>query len=601
MIYFKKGRFTALLLLVNVNIFRYTQFLAIMKITITPTYSDIFDGEVPKLEDLIKDIPSETVISILSVISSYLYLEGNGLKTQFRVLNFLNLRQSLETRQSILQRLFRRADKEESIEFFTQLYCMEFLHYEFTHYRDFKINDTTPYQELNFLKAYFVIAEQVNKKYTTAFDTNKELAGDYFQKSIWPTLFDQFEVNHRSNPFTGMIKGIAFLNFMEFYSPYNKYVHEFLAKHKKKKSWNYILDLMMLIKSSWDEILKKPDRPPFSFKDIEGFTSLFKSFAISVEEYSKEYSLGKKNFSGFKSKPLFEILNGHYIVINWDFLSNKLYDGLLFDFYNQSGISENENFKDFITFKKYVSEKLTEQFLFQKLITQCFQKKHTVTVFDHKIVDGFPDAYVRDGKTIFLFEIKDAAFPVSSSNSFSFDTIKTTIDQKYNSERKGTAQLIKHLKLLRDGTFESKTFEQLKLKRRNLRVYPIMVYTDKFFNAPGINRYLNAEFKKKISAAELENVFGKIENLTFLNLSFLIDNIQLFTDEKLGFRNLIDTYNQEIVNLEKKNKKKNTEISLLLINESFEEVMSRKHSSKLNKKDYIKTIVEILNLTENLD
>ncbi len=573
-----------------------------MRIAITPTYSDVFDGDVPKLEDLIADIPSETIISMLSLISSHLYLNGHGLPTQFSILKFITFRQPPQTRLEILQRLQQKSEREQSIEFFTQLYCMEFAHYEFTHYRDFKINDTTLTQELNFLKAYFVVAEQVNEKYIVAFDENTKLNGDYFQTNTWPTLFDQFEINHRQNPFTGMVKGIALFNFLEFHSPYGEYVRRFLSKHKKEKSWNYILDLMTLIKSSWDTIKERPDKlPPFSFKGIEGFNSLFESFTLSVAEYVKGYSEGKKNFTGLKSKPLFEIKKDHYLVLNWNFLSNKLYDGLLFDFYSQSGISENETFKEFIDFKKYISEKLTEHFLFRKLVTQCFQKKHMVSLFDDSSKNGLPDAYVRDGKHIFLFEIKDAAFPVSSSNSFSFNSIRSSIDQKYNNDKKGTGQIIKQLELLKNGTFEAKKFEELKLKRRNLRIYPVMIYTDNFFNIPGINKYLDVELKEKIKVKQFDAVFGKIENLTFINLSFIIDNIQLFTDKELGIRTLVDIYHKEIADSEKKHKKTNTEISLFSINESFEEVISRKYPDKAKKRDYIKTMTKILNLTENLD
>lgn len=573
-----------------------------MRIAITPTYTDIFDGDVPKLEDLIADIPSETIISMLSLISSHLYLSGHGLPTQFSILTFITFRQPPQNRLKILERLQQKSRREQSIEFFTQLYCMEFAHYEFTHYRDFKINDTTPKQELNFLKAYFVVAEQVNEKYMIAFDENSKLDGDYFQKNTWPTLFDQFEINHRQNPFTGMIKGMALFNFLEFHSPYGEYVRRFLAKHKKEKSWNYILDLMTLIKSSWDIIKEGPDKlPPFSLKSTEGFNSLFESFTISVQGYSKGYSESKKNFTGLKSKPLFEIKKDHFLVLNWNFLSNKLYDGLLFDFYSQSGISENKTFKEFIEFRKYISDKLTEQFLFRKLVAQCFRKKHMVSLFDDNSRNGLPDAYVRDGKHIFLFEIKDAAFPVSSSNSFSFKSIKSSIDQKYNTDKKGTGQIIKQLELLKNGAFEEKNFEELKLKRRNLKVYPVMIYTDNFFNIPGINRYLDIELKEKIKLKQFNVVFGKIENLTFINLSFIIDNIQLFADKELGFRTLVDIYHKEIEKSEKKHKKINTEVSLFSINESFEEVISRKYPDKARKRDNIKTMTKILNLMENLD
>jgi hypothetical protein len=105
-----------------------------MRVVISVTYSEIFDGDTPDLKDLLNDIPSEVVISILSLINSQLYL-GHDLKTQIRILNFLTFRQSDQTKSKILSRLIKKSEKEPSIEFFGLLYSTEFIHYELLNYR----------------------------------------------------------------------------------------------------------------------------------------------------------------------------------------------------------------------------------------------------------------------------------------------------------------------------------------------------------------------------------------------------------------------------------------------------------------------------------
>jgi hypothetical protein len=368
-----------------------------MIVAISISYSEIFDGETPNLNDLLNDIPSEVVISILSLINSQLYLE-HDLRTQLRIFNFLTFRQDEKTKSKILSRLIKKSDREPTVEFFGLLYSTEFIHYELINYRDFHIKDTSPQQELNFIKAYFLIVEQVNTKYSAFFKFNETSDVNHFQKTTWPTLIDQFEINHNINPFTGMVKGLTFLNYFEFHSPFTAHVKKFLQKNQKEKTWNYILDLMNLIKNSWDTQRQDTSKLyPFSFNNSYGYSSLFENFAISVSDYEREHRYEKRNFSGLKSKPLFKIKEQNYIVLNWNFLSNKLYDGLLFDFFNQSGISENKIFNSFISFKKYVSEEVIEKHLFQKLIDKCFNKKHITLLFDNGEFQGFPDAYVRDG------------------------------------------------------------------------------------------------------------------------------------------------------------------------------------------------------------
>ncbi len=227
---------------------------------------------------------------------------------------------------------------------------------------------------------------------------------------------------------------------------------------------------------------------------------------------------------------------------------------------------------------------MIEKHLFQKLIDKCFNKKHITLLFDNGEFQGFPDAYVRDGKNVFLIEIKDAFFPSSSVNSLSYNTIKDTIDQKYNNEKKGTGQIVKQLEHLIEATFEQKTFDQLRLKKRNLRIYPIMIYTDNFFNIPGMNQYLKSEFSNKLKAKNLNREFEKIEHLTFIHLSFLVDNIHFLSNPKFTLKKLIDEYHQRIGRMEKKFEKVKSMESMFSVNDSFESYLQNVYAEKASLK-----------------
>src|SRR5690606_31479094 len=102
-----------------------------------------------------------------------------------------------------------------------------------------------------------------------------------------------------------------------------------------------------------------------------------------------------------------------------------------------------------------------------------------------------------------LFEIKDALFPADVIDSRSYEAIKKLMDDKYNGNNKGTGQLVKQLIHLKTGTYENKSFEDLGIKRRNLVIYPVLVYTDRHFGMPGFNRYLMDEFSNRIAQINL--------------------------------------------------------------------------------------------------
>lgn len=139
-----------------------------MYLVITPTYSDIFEGDLPELETLLSDIPSEVCLSILGLINAQLYY-GRGLETQLGIVEFLTFRQTAQTQRVIIEKMLKRKSKEPSIEFFSLLYTTEFINHELINFRDSYITDTTPTQDLNFLKAYLLIAQQLNDKYHSAY------------------------------------------------------------------------------------------------------------------------------------------------------------------------------------------------------------------------------------------------------------------------------------------------------------------------------------------------------------------------------------------------------------------------------------------------
>lgn len=279
-----------------------------MRMIITPVYSDIFEGEKPTLEFLLNDIPSEVIIAILCVINAKLYSGKHTVETQVELFDFLTSRQTDELKFKIINNVFKRVERNnnEPIKFFASIFCMEFIHFELLNYRDFEIEDTTPQQELNFLKAYFLIVERTNTDYYKSYEENNKLEGDYFRKNIWPTLINQIEANNNISYIPGMIKAIALFNFLEYHSPYSQCVKDFLKAHDKKTSWNYVVDLLNLIKTSWDNY--KQEKPlffPLSFKKVKGYETLFELFTLKVNEYKNQYSLDKKNFTGLKEKPLF--------------------------------------------------------------------------------------------------------------------------------------------------------------------------------------------------------------------------------------------------------------------------------------------------------
>ncbi|GAL86058.1 hypothetical protein P700755_002782 [Sporocytophaga myxococcoides] len=568
-----------------------------MGFTPTPAFTDIFDEPIPNLEDLLKNIPSETCITFLAFINAELYVKSDDNNTQFKILGILLRRQEPVLRNKIIKKL---TAKYKGV-IFAKLYNLEFIHWELLNYRVFEASDGAAEADLNFLKAYLLIVERININYTDAIDksiVNED--DDFFSIKTWPIIIEQIEVNHSIYPIPEMIKGMIFLNYLEHNSPYKEYVIQFLNKNGMKTGWDYVIGLSNLLESGWANLNEKEGSGFYKFflNKSDRYEYLLESLSLNIHEYKERYKKSKQNFTGFKDKPLYKIGEEQYLVLNWNYITNKMYDGLLFDFYSNSGIKENEKFTKFEDLKKYISSNITEKYTFQRIVKYIFKSRYAKVLFDNG-TSNFPDAYVRNGKYIYLFELKDTYISTDVINSYSYEKIKEHIDIKFNTKKKGIGQIVKQIKKLTEEPFEEKGYNELNLKTRNIVIYPIIVYTDKFFRVYGINNYLKKEFRRRIDQENLHQSFNGIRDLTFIDLTFFLDHLNVFSKIKLN--DLIDYFHLELKKAEKRHFRNRSVESLWKENENFESIVIKKFNKDFDKDpNYIKEIITTFNLTDNL-
>lgn len=200
-----------------------------MQVTITPRYNDIFEGPRPTISDLLNGIPSMATLHLMCLLNAEFYRQRQGIELQERLFKLMTMRQPNHLVEEILQKARSRVylNNGEEIAFFSTIYNIEFIHYELTHFRNGEIDQITPEQDLAILKAYFLIIEQVNNVYTKSLNSSHNLDDKYFYKMVWPTLLEQFELNQNTNPFTVMVKGLAFFNHLNISLSMHRMFHHF--------------------------------------------------------------------------------------------------------------------------------------------------------------------------------------------------------------------------------------------------------------------------------------------------------------------------------------------------------------------------------------
>lgn len=579
------------------------QYLYTMKFGIVPRYIDLFEEPIPELDDLLEEISSELIIGLLTMIHAEIHLSVNDFSSQGKILELLLRRQPLARQQRFLYNLNKsnRNELDEDFGLFVMSYVLEFMHYALINYRVFSMqgDDTSPEQDFRLLKAYVVFIERRNVKDALIFDHNRDLTDDFFFKNTLPMLSGQYEAGHLVNPFPEMVRGIVLLNFLQFSAPYGEQVKFFLLQRGYTSSWHYVFTMTNIIQSSWVPVeYNGQTSARYSIGIQPEFETMFNAFTMDVSIYKEKYAADHKNYAGIKDKPLMKFDQESYIVLNWNFFSSKLYEGLMFDFYTHSGIKDVSPFKTFANFKQFVGEEITEGFLFRKLVREAFKKPYSVLLFDDRVQNGFPDGYYREGNNVILFEIKDAFFPSRAIDTIAYTQIRDAIDEKYNQNHKGTGQLVSQLSRMSVSSFEVKPGYKY---AKNLTVYPVMVYTDYFFSMPGINNYLQLEFEKRVKAANLEDKFKCIKPLVFINIRFLINHIDLLGQNETNLLILFEQFYKEQRRALKKVKRKDAIPAFFDCYKTFENSVFKNTSKEMySGEGYVKKVIDVLELTRGL-
>jgi hypothetical protein len=360
-----------------------------------------------------------------------------------------------------------------------------------------------------------------------------------------------------------------------------------------------VLDIYKILNAGLERLIKRAgaDWASSKISPSVGFETIFEQFEMNIAAYQQGYSGGKSNYSGIKSKPLIKLEDGSYLILSWPFLQNKMYEGLLFDFYQHSGIKTLPEFKEFRDLKKLTGGDVTEKYLCQKLLSACFTNKNQVLKFDDTSESGLPDAYYRQGNNVMLIEIKDVYFAAKAINSYSYEKIVGAINEKWNNPKKGTGQLVKQLKSL-----VSKPFEDIPgyKKNANVIIYPVLVYGDVLFSMPGINDFVERSFRKEIIAQGLDKPFKKIMPLTMIDIAFLITNFHRLDHNRFSLIQLIQQFHSLSKEKRRQAERSRNLGQLIAAYPHFEEFALPKLLDRAKEVDYVVKCVDIFNLTEGL-
>lgn len=516
-------------------------------LSVTIGYKSIFDDfEKVDVVQFIKDIPTQNSLELICYFISQIHFNERDESLQFELLRILSARFPKEVNERIgkfINRTYaRRTSSFNLINNVSALILIENIIENHNHLE--KVSELTAEQELNFFKAYLYCTQTWLDDQITSYRGQKIDSVEAFLNVILPAQLPYTELLEFKDFISQSIKSIYFFKFCEANPIFQDYLDLFLGKYKLKSWQVYLSNLLNLYVRKYER-LKVPSVLFVDDSHPDMINFLF-HLSIDIDNFNRN-----EDFLGIRDRPVLKIDKGKFLYLNLNFLIDKIYQGIQFDFASIL-IEKKAKFKkqpitNFPDFKSIYASEFSESGLFFKIMDYIFEsftyKKLNGNELSKFLNGGGPDYYLRDKSKVYLFEYKDIWLSSTIKHSFDFNKIKSELFIKLVENEvgspKGIKQLLNAIIRIRDnGLASNDNFNCSKAT-----YYPILVYADPCLNNPGINYILNDKFRELITTMRIKDSH-LIKDLVLIDIDTLIKYQDNFHDNELRLNNCLnDFYN----------------------------------------------------------
>jgi hypothetical protein len=295
----------------------------------------------------------------------------------------------------------------------------------------------------------------------------------------------------------------------------------------------------------------------------------------------------KGDFNDFKFLRNYPILkvNGNYSIANWNFIIDKFYPGIIYDFLNNTKVrdafkGEDERAKD-NAYLSHLGKEFGEDILFKEVFGKIIKAQSPIVIPGNDLDNNF-DLYIRIDKHIFILEYKNLMLP----KKLTYDEIKEVIDERLvrnKGKKKGILQLISQIQKLHEKPTAFEGFKDFNRSKARLVIYPIIIYADPVLTTHGINSYLNKKFRSEINDISPKLRF-RVQDLVLISEQFFLENSESFVKRKIDLVFLINHYYRTLFK-QRKNVLRYLQ-NPINIHSPFEEIVQNYMKRKKKKPDH---------------
>ena len=510
-------------------------------------YKDLFDDYTSvSVEELIKDISTKNSLQILGYFMAQLHSREREQNLQLEFFKMWSGRFPYAIHQKMMSFIASANSKNSQYSFLDNTSLLLLVEKILEHHNDLETaNELTTDQEFRLFKAYLLCCQVWIDKQRPNFEIRKIEKEEDVIAILLPSQLPYQEVQELKDFRIQFIKAIYFFKFCENHDEFKDYLQIFLKEYSLPSWHKYLQNLLTLYVRKFEE-LKTPSviTIPNDYPDIINFLS-----DLSVEP--KNY-VPKTDFLGLREKPIYRIDESTFVFLNLNFLVDKIYQGIQFDFarvlVKNGATYKGKTIRSTIDFMGIFGNEFSEHGLFYSVMDFAFEKSKFIKMrgeYMKQFIKAEPDYYMRDKGKVYIFEFKNVYLNSDVKNSYDLNQIRRELFKKYvenqQGKAKGISQLINSIKSLREGEYEK--IDSFDFK--NVIVYPIIVYVDFSLNLAGVNFILNKEFKSRL---ESEKLLPNVKNLTLIDLDSFIKFQDLFRDGSIKLNNCLNDYFDSLTN-----------------------------------------------------
>lgn len=465
-------------------------------IFVTIGYKNIYDDyDNVDIHSLLADIPTVSLLNfVIERNNRVIYSPGSGDK-QCQMLHETCKYLDRDTKKKVRKFMDRQLQSNYQINYIDNTGCILFMGLALQNFTPYAPDDTELLICQDEYEAVFKAMIYCNQRWIDKQEKGIRAVSNLSPEDI-SMLIDLpiVEFKQHKDFKAQLYKACCFFDFSEQSPKYLEDLKTFCAQRAVSHWKEYLLKLFAFLEAS----IKNPyiKLPKGTLGDLSSF---FDQYIINIEDCGNLWE-GHNALQYFRDHFLLKVSPDTYLLINANFLIDKFYQGMRFDFFKalEGTSSRYENYPDFST---CLAQVFSESHLFLRLIRQIYNENQDALIltgedFRQQGITSEPDLYLRIGDRLFLFEYKDVTLGDSIKYSHDISSVKKGICDRicrYDKPRKGAGQLLYNIErffttdLMRDI---DPGIDKVSI------VYPIIVTTDRSFSAIGVNRFVIQEFSE---------------------------------------------------------------------------------------------------------